>query len=324
MRFDDSSKSDDQIGALSLQYSDFVNNNNVLLAATSRIDSSGKNRWPALVGINAFPIYVDFFATMEFSLIIHKAASPSEPEAIPRAPFSPSFEIDMKTLTTSTFKGIPNRFMITDRCESGTYLLRSVPMEGKYIPTHASNAKNAAINAGRLIEEETVKVALVIAMVANVSMPAANFSVGTDIFAICPKSVDPSKQQAMKQEKTVPYGVAAPSPNDFATARLMAGGHCKTKMYIAASKRLWTPPTNIIFGSSLITWIASLIDGLLDFDTSVASDPLATFSFHKKAVRRPPRVRTPADNSNGPVGPRAAAAKLANCPATMATSASPA
>ena len=143
-------------------------------------------------------------ATMLFNLIIHAAARPSAQEEIPRAPLRPSFEIDKKTLTTRTFKGIPNRFIMTDRWESGTYLLRSVPIEGKYIPTHASNAKKDAMRAGRLIEEETATVALDIAMVATDSIAAVELSVGTDIFDNCPNNVDPSKQQAMKHEKTVP------------------------------------------------------------------------------------------------------------------------
>mmetsp|Transcript_11260 Transcript_11260/g.27089 ORF Transcript_11260/g.27089 Transcript_11260/m.27089 type:complete len:116 (+) Transcript_11260:264-611(+) len=115
--------------------------------------------------------------------------------------------------------------MITDRCESGTYLLLNVPIDGKYIPTHASKTKNAATRAARLVEEETAKVALDIAIAATESMPAVDFSVGTDILANCPKRVEPNKQQAMKHEKTVPNGVPAPSPNAFATALLMAGGH---------------------------------------------------------------------------------------------------
>lgn len=73
------------------------------------------------------------------------------------------------------FSGIPNRFMITDRCASGMYFDRNVPkqyhiqistsifflkkhiiflanlpIEGKYMPTQASNTKKAAIKAGKL------------------------------------------------------------------------------------------------------------------------------------------------------------------------------
>ena len=169
---------------------------------------------------------------------MHIVASPNIPAETPRAPFTPSLEIDKKTLTTRMFSGMPNKFIMTDRFESGTYLLRSVPIEGKYIPTQASNAKKAAINAGRLMDDDTVTAAPDMARVATLNIAAVNFSVGTDILANCPKRVDPNKQLAMKQEKTVPYGVPAPSPNVFATARLIAGGHCKTKIYMAASKRL--------------------------------------------------------------------------------------
>ena len=246
---------------------------------------------------------------------MHSVAIPRAPDEIPSAPLRPSLEMERKTLTTRTFKGIPKRFMMTDRCESGIYLLRSVPMVGKYMPTQASNAKKETMSPARFMVDETVKVAVVIAAVARVSIKTANFSVGTDILASCPNNVDPSKQLAMKQEKTVPYGVAAPAPNALATALLIAGGHCKTKMYMAASKRLCTPPTSIIFGSSLITWIASLIEGLLDTASLLSSLVLlfcATFSFHKKAASAPPRARKPVDNSNGPVGPRLEAAAPAN------------
>ena len=141
---------------------------------------------------------------IEFSLYIQRVASPSAPAEIPSAPSTPSFEMDKKTQTTKTFKGMPNRFMMTDRCESGTYLLRSVPIDGKYIPTQASNAKKAAIRAARLGLDLTVKVAADMAIVAAVSIPAVKVSVGIPIFASCPNNVDPRRQQAMKQENTVP------------------------------------------------------------------------------------------------------------------------
>ena len=57
----------------------------------------------------------DFWAITEFSRYMHRVARPSAPDEIPNAPLSPSFEIDKKTPTTSTFNGIPNRFMITER-----------------------------------------------------------------------------------------------------------------------------------------------------------------------------------------------------------------
>ena len=147
---------------------------------------------------------VDVFAVIALSLYMHRVASPSAPEEIPRAPFRPSLEIDKNTPTTKTLRGIPKRFIITERLESGTYLLRSVPIDGKYIPTQASNAKKAPTRAGRAIDDETAKVALDIATVAAVNMTAVNFSVGTFIFASCPNNVDPSRHDAMKHENTVP------------------------------------------------------------------------------------------------------------------------
>ena len=124
-----------------------------------------------------------FFDVIPFNLNIHTAASHKAPEEIPRAPFKPSLEIDKKTLTTRTLRGMPKMFMMTERCESGIYLLRSVPIEGKYMPTQASNTKKAATNPTRLMVDPTVKVALDIAMAAVASIEAEKTSVGTDIFA---------------------------------------------------------------------------------------------------------------------------------------------
>ena len=174
---------------------------------------------------------------------IHSVAIPSAVEETVSAPFTPSQLVDKKTLTTNRFKGIPNKFIMTDRWESGTYLLLKVPMDGKYIPTQASKAKNAPIRHARLIEitddeVDTVKVAAAMARVATLSMEEVKTSVATPIFANCPNRLEPKRHEAIKQEKTVPYGVALPAPKAFTTALLMAGGHCKTKMYMAASKRL--------------------------------------------------------------------------------------
>ena len=61
------------------------------------------------------------------------------------------------------------------------YLLRNVPIEGKYIPTHASKAKKEAIKAGRPVvaadADETVYVAVVMAMVAAANIPVVTPSV---------------------------------------------------------------------------------------------------------------------------------------------------
>lgn len=167
-------------------------------------------------------------------------ATPRAPVEIPSAPVTPSRLMLKKTLTTKALSGMPKRFIMTDRCESGTYLLRNVPMDGKYMPTHASKAKNPAMRAASDVEPaDAASVEPPMAIVANINMPAVNDSVRTPILPTsCPNSVDPNRQHAMKQEKTVPYGVAAPVPKALATAALMAGGHCKTKMYMAASNKL--------------------------------------------------------------------------------------
>lgn len=62
----------------------------------------------------------------------------------------------------------------------------------------------------------------------------------------------------------------------------------------------------------------------LPLSTSSTDDLAAIFSFHKNEASTPPNRRKTVDNSNGPVGPRLVAAKLANCPAIIATIESPA
>lgn len=260
-------------------------------------------------------------------MIIDKVANANAPVLTLNAPLTPKRLILKKTLTTSAFNGIPNKFMITLLCESGTYLLLNVPMDGKYIPTQPSNAKKAPTMAANgiatIVLDADTQAAMPIAIVATASILLVKLSVGTFFFTSCPKIVEPNKQLAMKQEKTVPYGVELPFPNTFETALEIAGGHCKTKIYIAASNNDCTAPTNIIFRSALTTLIASRIVGSLsspldDLDTS------ALFSFHKKVERSAPAAKNAMDNSNGPVGPRLPAAAPANCPARIATIESPA
>eukprot|EP00984_Skeletonema_dohrnii_P031843 scaffold24873_cov94-Skeletonema_dohrnii-CCMP3373.AAC.1 len=43
------------------------------------------------------------------------------------------------------FNGIPNKFITTLRWLSGKYLERSVPIVGKYIPTHDSKTKRLSM-----------------------------------------------------------------------------------------------------------------------------------------------------------------------------------
>ena len=117
--------------------------------------------------------------TIPLSLTMHNVANAKAPELTRRAPVTPKYLANMKTLTTRTFRGIPNKFIMTDRCESGMYLLRKVPIEGKYMPTQASNAKNEAINAANPLPAalETVNAAVDMAMVAILNMPVVTPSV---------------------------------------------------------------------------------------------------------------------------------------------------
>lgn len=270
------------------------------------------------------------------SFIIHKVANPNAPVLTLRAPVTPNFSLIKNTVITKALRGMPNKFIITPRCESGTYLLRKVPMDGKYIPTQASNKKNAAERPPKIAigEEEVIKVdeavdfivakvAHAMDMVARESIPAVKFSAFTDILLTsCPNAVDPKRQHVIKQVKIVPYGVSAPG-NAFPMTEVIAGGHCKTKMYIAASNKACTAPTSMILESDFTTLTASLIVGFEDSSPSLPDDD-ATFSFHKSEVNSAPAARKTVESSNGPVGPFFAAAIPDNFPANIATMESPA
>lgn len=134
------------------------------------------------------------------------------PVAMESAPPTPSNLMERNTDTTSAFRGIPKRFMITERCESGMYLLRKVEIEGKYIPTHNSKRKKAAtIGISGAVGARAEAVPAAIATVATTSIPSVETSVRT-FLAIALKMVEPRRQDNMKHEKTTPKGVVAPEP----------------------------------------------------------------------------------------------------------------
>jgi len=218
-------------------------------------------------------------------------------------------------------RGIPNKFIITLLCESGTYLLRNVPIDGKYIPTQASKAKKDIMRGSK---EEVDRAAVIMDMVATESMTVVEVSVGIDSLLEIPNMEDPTRQDVIKQENIVPYGVAE-APNCFAMAAVMAGGHWRTNMYMEASKRACMEPKQRILESDRMTLTASRMVGL---DSSAVSleelAVVALFSPQVKDARMAPRARTTTDNSNGPVGPRREAAAPAMVPAKIATSESPA
>ena len=90
--------------------------------------------------------------------------------------------------------------MITDRWLSGRYFERRVPIEGKYNPTQASNTKNPAINAAKLVLPIVVDNAII--AVATASITALVVSTRHPRDCSAPKPVEPNKQHAMKQENT--------------------------------------------------------------------------------------------------------------------------
>jgi len=133
------------------------------------------------------------------------AATLRKAVAIPRAPRTPSRSLAKKTVTTRTFKGIPKRLIIVERCASGMYLLRRADVEGKYMPTHPSKTRKEMVKeASDGIAVDTAVVALPTARAATVNMRAVDSSVGIPFFERCPNRVAPIKQLAMKQDSTVP------------------------------------------------------------------------------------------------------------------------
>jgi hypothetical protein len=132
----------------------------------------------------------------------------------PNAPSTPNLSMFKNTVTTNAFNGIPNRFITTERWLSGKYFERSVPIVGKYIPTHDSKRKRLSIRTAKsdpgvdaspeangLIGDRIVDitgsdvrtdtilgvvveiaiVAVPMARAANPSIPTAKFSVETDV-----------------------------------------------------------------------------------------------------------------------------------------------
>ena len=111
---------------------------------------------------------------------MHKVAMANDVVEQANAPFTPSRLMDKNTDTTIRFSGIPNKFIITDRWLSGMYFDRSVPISGKYIPTHISNVKNAAARLIMLVQV-TDAVATPIAVAATANMPALVVSMRTPL-----------------------------------------------------------------------------------------------------------------------------------------------
>ena len=75
-------------------------------------------------------------------------------------------------------------------------------------------------------------------------------------------------------------------------------------IYIAASNKDCDAPTNMIFGSSVTTLMASRIVGSL-CSPSEAIVFSALFSFQRSDAKIPPAARNPMESSNGPEDPRA-------------------
>ena len=141
------------------------------------------------------------------NMVAQVAANVNAMVELANAPLKPSFLILKNTLTTMRFKGNPNRLIMTLRWLSGKYLLLKVPMEGKYIPTHASKTKQAVTMAVILLIPKNVPVvprvfnALTMVNIANVAtviMDAKMDSVRLPLSCNALNKVLPHKQEAMK------------------------------------------------------------------------------------------------------------------------------
>ena len=93
--------------------------------------------------------YLDSF-TSPFNFNPHAVATAKAIVLTPKAPCTPNFSILKKTVTTIAFNGMPNKFITTLRWLSGKYFDRSVPIVGKYIPTHDSKRKRLSISMDKI------------------------------------------------------------------------------------------------------------------------------------------------------------------------------
>jgi len=176
------------------------------------------------------------------------------------------------TIETSKFNGTWYKLTIIERCELGTYLERKVPMDGKYNPTQISNKKNAPTSAPN--EDPTPATAIAMALVATASMKTVVVSTLNFLDRML-NTEDPNMQHTIKQEKTLPKGTEM----SLGTTPIIEGGHCRTKMYMAPSKKDWTIPSNRIFLSLHITLHASFKLG--EFELAAV---LPKFSFQAHVI----------------------------------------
>ena len=192
-------------------------------------------------------------STNSFNFSPHAVATAKAAVLIPRHPCTPNVSMLRIAVTTMAFRGIPNKFIITLRWLSEKYFERSVPIVGKYMPTHDSNRNRLSMSTDRITpgddrdvdifphtaatgvrtvdrmgrdvnvpkmvgaDEPIDNVANPMAVVANASIPTAKLSVDIALLTFPvlastppvddvnrPNTVDPSRQHAMKHEKTVP------------------------------------------------------------------------------------------------------------------------
>ena len=71
------------------------------------------------------------FLIIPASLVLAPSATAKLPALTPSAPLTPKYLIPKNTLTTMALRGMPKRFIMTERWDSGIILERSVPIRGK-------------------------------------------------------------------------------------------------------------------------------------------------------------------------------------------------
>mmetsp|Transcript_23866 Transcript_23866/g.75356 ORF Transcript_23866/g.75356 Transcript_23866/m.75356 type:complete len:220 (+) Transcript_23866:288-947(+) len=211
--------------------------------------------------------------------------------------------------------GTVNMDIRTLRWESGKCLDRRVPIAGKYMPTEASNTRKLPSTAAN--EFRPAASTVLMAPAAMPTAPARTLSTGCERDRLLNAEL-PSMQEAMKQEKTLPKGT---SP--FAAAAFRAGGHCVTKMNMAASKSACTEPTARIRGSlrmmchaspMVASWPRERLSPLSALPLLPVA--LASAGVEERAASEcqvtptsiAPTARNACDRVKGAVGPRLAAA----------------
>ena len=96
------------------------------------------------------PLLATFCSANSFNFSPHAVATAKAAVLTPRDPRTPNFSMLKIAVTTMAFRGTPNKFITTLRWLSRKYFDRSVPIVGKYMPTHDSKRNRLSISTKRI------------------------------------------------------------------------------------------------------------------------------------------------------------------------------